>query len=437
MSFLTLNKFNPHAATHRACDVTPEMMRGFHLPRDFPFFSDAVTEEIHRPLIAHFIKIGLGRTFDVNGRWHKSRVTNAAYAIQQWTDLLGQVQLKWEGGSRELFRVFGDGLLSRVNERTGENLSSEYMGRVASYVAEAYETTNALGMTAVDLDAGPVIEMLSDDDLDVAASSDAFGVRTRRRLRRKAMEECEWLKVAEQLGPLRQAGWHDGMPSMLPRLGSETGLQTGTRVSEALLDLETVMRLPWDGDTTGHVALPLLNTKGGKLREVALPKLLLGGYRHYAETERRAATDRLRRRLQAAYVEPGALFVHPLDAGVWAGRPIQAQTLQALFRKAVIAAGLVERVKVRLPNGEHVEFEVARYSYHALRHTFAIWMYYVRKHILKIDSEPWKYISARLGHADLGVTLGVYLDLGRLLEPDIGRLIRGTFLAACDWEQHG
>lgn len=434
---LNVGKFNPFAGTHRPCAVTPAMMAGQPLPLQFPFLYDAETERVHEPTFSYFRSLGLGQAWQSNGRHRTPLATQAAYAVVQFTDLLSEVGREWDGADAALFRVFGDRLLSRVNERTGENLSSDYMARVASYVARAYEHTNRR-WTNVELDAGWVIDALSDDDLDTAANATRFGVRTRQRLRRRAMTEAQWLSVAVELGPLVTTGWTSGMRSMRPRLAAETALQTGVRVAEdaAILRSE-VMSIPWDGSLTGHVALTLLTTKGGRLRDVALPCLTLAAMRHYHATERAAAMEMRRARMGDGFFDPPQLFVHGPETGVHAGNPVSTAALQGEFRRAVLAADLIDEIEVEMSDGSVRVYVVPLFSYHSLRHTFAIWTYHLRKHVLKIDAEPWKYISARLGHSGLGVTLDVYLDVGRMLEPEIGSLLRGVFLAALDWEHRG
>ncbi|MES1974263.1 MAG: tyrosine-type recombinase/integrase [Pseudomonadota bacterium] len=427
--------FNPHAGSHRYCDTPPDMMADYKLPLHFPFFVDPMTEEIHRPTFDFLRTEGIGAAFERNRKWHPSKAENRAYALSQWFAMLDALQMKFPQATPEAFRLFGDNLMSRVNPHTGEMLSSDYMYDTAKYVADAYAFAAKRGEFDGDLRAHEVLDALSDDDLDVPADRDGFGPRTVRRLAKRAFDEDQWVGISGHLGEFRtdDNAWNAELPSMCPRLGCETALQMGNRVSEVTIRRDAVISLPWTGDTTGHVPLTLYNTKGDKTRNVALPQLLLAGYRHYDESERRVVVEEAKRR-DPSYVEPPELFLHGLNSGWAVGRPIRKQTLQAFFRRAVIAAGLTHKLEVRQADGSVVAVQVPMFTFHSLRHSFAIWMYFQRKYILGIDQEPWEYISARLGHNDISVTLRTYLDVGRFLEPEVSKLLRGHFHAACDWD---
>lgn len=427
--------FNPYAATHRACDVTAEMMAGQPLALDHPFFVEDEDESIDIPSFGFLNELGVKAGFKRNGGSHGSSARNAAYALDQFYGLQAEVGIGDAATGPELFRVYADRLVGRVKE-DGEGLSSDYMRTSASYVSRMFARGTRLGLFDVDLCPDPVLAMLSDDDLDLPMADGASGVRTTRRNGSKAMPEAHWKRLAFELGPLLTGGWHPGMPSMRPRLAGETGLQLGARVREARLDAEAVMAVPFDGSHEGHSVYTLTDTKGGHPRPVPVPNGLLAGYRHYHGTERRLAVDALRRRLGASFVEPRTLFVNGLDAGWATGRAVTTATLQADIRDAVRGAKLTEPVKVPLGHGEFAVFDIPLYTFHSLRHTFAIWMYHARKHLLG-DPFPWKYIASRLGHRSMAVTLDVYLDLGRLCEPEIGRILRDTFLAAVDWDSLG
>lgn len=433
---LTLNRFNPYAATHRPCDVTPEMMASFKVPLTFPFFHDEARELVHQPTFRWLASHSLS-TFEINRRWDESAAVNRAYAMQQFLDVTSTVGCEFEEGSAGAFRLFGDGLLNRINERTGDHLSSDYMSRLARYVAEGYAYTNAAGYTSVDLDADAVILALSDDDLDIPEDGAGFGVRLRRQIRRKAMTEDEWKSVAAELGPLLTSGWAATMPSMRPRLTGEWGLQVGTRVAEtADLPADDVMAIRLEPhDVEGHVTLTLTETKGRWVRDAIVPKTLIHASQYYHGTERRMAMDVLKSRVGAAFVESRSLFVNDLGS-TGAGRSATSATIQSDLRAAVRAAMLCDPVKIPVRGGGTIEVWIPRFTYHSLRHTFAVWLYHARKFRLG-DPEPWLYIRARLGHRHLSTTLDSYLDLGRMLEPQIGRIIRDTFHAALDWPISG
>lgn len=76
-------------------------------------------------------------------------------------------------------------------------------------------------------------------------------------------------------------------------------------------------------------------------------------------------------------------------------------------------ANLVKQVINTDPeSSNHYITEVAKHSFHDLRHTFAIWLY--RAEANAGNAEPWKTIQIRLGHAQLETTLNTYLKTAEL-----------------------
>lgn len=191
-------------------------------------------------------------------------------------------------------------------------------------------------------------------------------------------------------------------------LGMDIACQAGLRVSEVVglrIKLFSKFRaakiLP-----ARHYDVGPFRRKGGKFKTVKFHGMLLQKVLDYIEGERKIAMGGLG-------ADHGFLLVH--RGGRFQGLPITKSTLQRRFSEACITAGLTRSVsKVKPINGDWkltttvVEIRAA-FTFHDLRHTFAVWMYYARK--ADGDAEPWKYIQEQLGHEDVTTTIKTYLKV--------------------------
>jgi integrase/recombinase XerC len=106
-----------------------------------------------------------------------------------------------------------------------------------------------------------------------------------------------------------------------------------------------------------------------------------------------------------------SLFVNSKQSHAHVGKNITKDTLQHSFHMAVVAAGLVEHVTKTDPDTEkqYVKVNEAMYSFHDLRHTFALANYWTEAR--RGNREPWKIVQALLGHKSLSTTLRYYLAI--------------------------
>lgn len=238
-----------------------------------------------------------------------------------------------------------------------------------------------------------------------------------------AMQPSEVEAVLKAIGPAPQShaasGTSDGAgsaaraseetkKSSVAHLGMDIACQSGLRVSEIVglrVKFFTKFRasqiLP-----ARHYEVGPFRRKGGKWRTVKFHGMLLQKVLDYIDGERTRA-------LGGRRVDHGVLLVH--KTGRFQGLPIAKSTLQRCFSKACISAGLTRSVsKVKPVNGDWkftttVTEIRAAFTFHDLRHTFAVWMYYARK--ADGDAEPWKYIQEQLGHEDVTTTMKTYLKV--------------------------
>lgn len=208
----------------------------------------------------------------------------------------------------------------------------------------------------------------------------------------------------------------DSRPSR-DRLAAEIARTAGLRVDEvAGLTVHQILdRCPsdWMLHNLGpFVSIRITRTKGDHPRTILLPTWLLRELDLYIRGERAAAVDR-RQSLQSRTrksTTAHALFLNgPLSRNN-VGKPVQTYTLQAAFRRSVLEAGLTERITRVDPNtGKMYNTTEAAHSFHDLRHTFAMEIYYAE--IRRGNTAPWKIVQSKLGHKHLSTTLKFYMNI--------------------------
>ena len=197
------------------------------------------------------------------------------------------------------------------------------------------------------------------------------------------------------------------------RLAAEVGLNTGMRVDE-VVSLEKSQILSLSADSTRPFSpslLRIVKTKGLKPRDVFIPTWLVTALRWYVTNERAAAIASARRFRgpDGTEGEPRQLFLNGADANYRdIGRPLKRDTMMRKMRDAVLRVGLVDKVVHTDPvTQQNYADDEPRYSFHCLRHTFALNFYFAKKR--SGDAEPWKAVQAVLGHAQMATTLKTYL----------------------------
>lgn len=205
----------------------------------------------------------------------------------------------------------------------------------------------------------------------------------------------------------------DALPTSVGHIGMCAALYAGLRTIEVVeLEVRHFERyLDVEVLASRLYTIGLIRRKGGKLKKVLFPGTLLQKVLNYIRRERKFA-------MRDNRVDHGRLLVH--KAGRRRGQPICKSTLQRRFGKACMAAGVKRMVlKQRPVDGSwsktvQIEEERAKYTFHDLRHTYAVWTYHARK--LDGDTEPWKFIQEQLGHEQVSTTIKIYLAVTREYE---------------------
>jgi integrase len=213
-----------------------------------------------------------------------------------------------------------------------------------------------------------------------------------------ALTVDEVRQVLSLLGP-RPGTLGDPRP-IRDRVIAELALATGMRVHECVaLTLPQILGLSAD-PTYGNYPLRITVTKGqNNPRTVIVPQTTYADVMSYVETERAAA-------LSLAGRQTNALFVNAENANRNRGGQVTVHTVERNFHAAVMAAGLTRLAMVAGPEGSETKL-VAKYTFHDLRHTFAVVYYLELKRQGRVD--PWVTLKTLLGHKHLSVTVNTYL----------------------------
>lgn len=392
-----------------------EPSTGGALPPGFPYIIDTISGDVCQVALLYIVDAHLGRdgkTFNEN--------TVAAYTadLLDWLRFGATFGIPWN-------KATWDDLSNYVASMEGEFVSPHH-GRDYDEDTVSRRLVPILGLYKWVLDNA---EQLSEDrprgslfeSKKVAAFLDA-----RRRLLRnrvpvgkdsiedaelpRVMQPSEVKKVLEVAGPppREQDSPEDEAfaKSSVIHLGVDIGLQAGLRVGEVVgLRLSLFQRfLDTEIVPAAQYRIGPFRRKGGRRKSVNFHGVLLQKVVNYIRRERAFV-------MQDSDKDHGVLLVH--KDGRYRQLPIHRSTLQRGLSKACIAAGLAHSVVRFRPVGNCWSKKTtekllrALFTYHDLRHTFAVWMYYARK--ASGDAEPWKYIQEQLGHEDVLTTIKTYL----------------------------
>lgn len=208
----------------------------------------------------------------------------------------------------------------------------------------------------------------------------------------------------------------ESISTSIAHLGMDIASQAGLRVSE-VVGLKVKYFAKYANtkiEPNRFYKIGPFRRKGGKSKTVEFHGVLLQKVLLYIKGERAIA-------VRLNQTRHGILLVH--KEGRFKGLPISKSTLQRRFTQACIKAGLVRQVDKIKPIGglwDSVDRSVevrSAFTFHDLRHTYAVWMYYALK--ANNDAEPWKYIQEQLGHENLLTTMEIYLKVTQDFEAHV------------------
>ncbi|MCS0627943.1 site-specific integrase [Telluria mixta] len=395
----------------------------YQLPPGFMFLVDDDNLEVIEPallyLVDRFIKSGEG------GGYHTHRAV--AYDLCDWWNFLSQIQCPWNAVDSDVVVEYRDIRLKTISPQTHEMLLSSTVKRRMIYISDFYDWAHRIGLVSrVDFER-------EEKRISIPIDSDEFAhtrsgtikkavsrlMPSKGKKRRRAasfLSVDEWRTLSRELGPLptESKQMDDPRPSR-DRLACELSINSGLRVDEIakltkyqILDL--VAKIPFDAEPDQFISLHVTETKRLVPRDVDIPVYLIYELIHYIDNERSAALEIARKTwLKKRVNEPVTLFLNGVDARHHAGKPINSDTLDAAFRSAQFAAGLVKTIEKKDPDTREVYFtKDALHVFHTLRHTFAMWLYDAEIHAG--NTAPWKVVQSKLGHAKLSTTMNTYLS---------------------------
>lgn len=339
---------------------------------------------------------------------------NVAYALVGWFDFLTASGVEdWREASTIEWTAYRDALLGSISPHTRENYAKGTVAERMRIVVFFYGFAQEKGLYSGDLAVGSVLT-----DLHVPFASLSLA-HVQRRVRRRRLADkipkrkpkrsparpftiSEWRQVIRALGPKpSEQSKKDRRPSR-DRLIAETGAKVGLRVEEVgrVTRYQIQSRVPDPNAPFSTQPLTILG-KNNVERTVAVPNWLWQELGAYVEGERAAAVK------AGGIADPAALFVSG-ETSNQPGRPLSLRRYEQIIEGACQRAGIVDKKpKTDLETGAIVEVETPRHCFHDLRHTYAVWTYWVE--VQSGNAEPWKKIQAQLGHATVITTEKYYL----------------------------
>ena len=399
------------------------------LPERFPIIVDELTRVVCEPALLYlyerFVKNNSNKIVE-------NTLGASAEDLKEWFRFCEEFGLPWTFASESDITAFNKAMRATISPLTGRRYKTRTINRRKTTIRQFYIWARGNKMYRI----APPADSLLDPELDFSAAN----ARIRKPLKLAAnetkevsvMQPAQCQRILEALGPLprkravqvdfRQTPIHSDSAKIFfkpkssrDRIATQVSLETGMRISEVCgLPLKKFARLADPASDTVDVHIKIIG-KGDKSRRVDFPGWLIKEIKNYIRSERQEILTVLNRSN-----EPEALFINPLSAGRHAGKPLQVRTLERAFADACLSAGetRVEKIQKFDSSGVTSVHAVSAplFNYHDTRHTYAVWTYYARK---KTESEPWLYIQARLGHADLKTTLNTYLKIAGDFEPNI------------------
>lgn len=387
----------------RVLGVFPEMK--YHLPPGYPFLvDDDDTTVLEAPLLY------MTDRFPPNGKIVENTLEAVAFDIRKFVQSCQNAEKSLLTVDSEFLVAYRDERLKTISNQTHNvrDPGNEHRGFNRIYDLFCWAVGNGA------LDKNPFDDFLKDEQSDAFTSDgtkirrspiEAFHKPVAKEQDVRAMRRDEWAAIKANITSQQNGSTRDAY-------ASELGVASGLRVDEvAHLEAWQIENLVVT-DEMGPaeiIRLPLLWTKGGRPRKVELSAELVRDLKAYIKGERARCIE-LSQRYKASpdIADTLALFVNREDSGRNVGGKTVADTLAEGFRKAVIACGFFNKVKKCDPStGLEYLTLLPKYSFHCLRHTFAVWYYF--GNLTTGNPFPWKDLQTLLGHKFLSTTINIYL----------------------------
>jgi len=403
------------------------------LPKGFPILIDVMSMEVFEPGSLFLQKQLLSRAYPDG---FPSSAPSVAQDLRDFLEYLDVDNLDWRQLTDEVVTTYQNHLAGQPSPITHEIYSPRTVNRRISVILAFRKYIYEQGWSKippmvkvktnryVDPNALPLVHTAA-SSVVVQGMKDLPRGLNRRIDRIHPMTSARVRAIFAELGPFPKDNGTGTMPTAQTpcrdRLMGALALTTGMR----RIEVRCLKRWPIEAlisqmkrerlQDNEKVTLELERTKGQKPGKVYIPVWVLKGLEWYIVNERQAAFKRSGRSH-----EPEELFLnHELQQSqANIGQPVTDDTISRVFREAVLRTGYVIKSWRTNPfTGERREWIEPAHTFHDLRHTFAVWLYYAEEKEGNVT--PWKTVQVRLRHSQLATTEGTYLKIveGKAYDP--------------------
>ncbi len=333
--------------------------------------------------------------------------TALTYDLYEWFTYLGLIQQHWSAVCFDDIELYRDKLLCSTSPKTGKKYATTTIRRRLGTIVDFYEWATRQGLVEFDTKEFyeeriqprnyAITSMVHIRTGDNRVKASKLLPRTYNSETAEAFSPEALQRVLAELGSI-PGNKADHRPCR-DRLIASLAVATGMRLDEcASLTLSQYKNLRKDRNYN-NAALHLYKTKGLKPRTVIIPGIIYDDLKYYVKIERARAV-----RCAKAPVE--TLFVNHAHAKRNPGEALTAHSIWRHFQRAVLKVGLVRSSHTGGAT-DPAERHEALHSFHHLRHTFAVTMYFELVRAGK--AEPWLSLRTLLGHRHITTTINTYL----------------------------
>lgn len=352
----------------------------------------------------------------------------AANSLLTWLDFLEVTEIDWRHAATKDLVAYRDAYLVAISPKTGKGYSDNTVSVRMTYIIDFINYAVRNGWIDSDLRGSPITRPIQSsrtpfdqDDfayiLQAGPGSDNGGGVASDRLNklkpRAGQNDTVKVLSREELTALRR--WAGPRPSeRQPNDGGSDrdyivlafGWACGLRVQEiADISVLPILGISVNAAMPGQMHKLAVQGKGRKTRMIDIPAWLVLDLHAYIEGERKRS---LRKRGQRA--EDKQLILNS-EHSTRPGQPMTKAGMQNLMKRACAGAGLMTQdEKFNVETGEAVAFQVAKYSMHCLRHTYAVMTYHNHLKSAYAELEAWQYVQMQLGHNSPKTTIKTYLN---------------------------
>jgi integrase len=351
----------------------------------------------------------------------------AAQSLVTWLDYLKVADVDWQHATKADLAAYRDAYAGAISPKTGQEYSANTIAVRITYIIDFITFAVEHGWIDSDLSAGGrsciSLSRRAPIDQDALAhirkgaapmveGSGAVAPRLNRLKPKTGKNETVFVLSREELAALIR--WAGPRPSerKLDDGGSDRdfivfalGWACGLRAQEiANVSAVPFLSMVPDPQNLGRFFKLSVTGKGKKTLPIDVPAWLVLDIQAYIDGERKRSLCKRGTRAQARQLVLSSEFSSR------AGNPMSKGGIQALFNRACIGSGLLTKVtKTNPETGEVVFEEVAKYSIHSLRHTYAVMTYHNHRKSGYAELDAWKYIQMQLRHKLPTTTINTYL----------------------------